>query len=183
MKMITTKVKSVQGCGSFESVNGAEQPNGKKLMFSYDYEFEDGVFLQANHKSVPSPFPVGSEVEYEVKRESDKYGKSGRVIKPGMSVYENPTFGGAKYTAPTSDDNLKGIKIGHAITNAVQIALIELKQGAPIDTIENIIKGHARMILKIADELYNEDVKDIKTVSITVSPKATATKDINDLPF
>ena len=87
-----SKVKSVQGNGSFENQYGAEQPDGKKLLFSYEYEFEDGVCLKANHKTDDYPFPIGSDVEYEITRESEQYGKSGKVSKPE----ETSTFSGGK---------------------------------------------------------------------------------------
>jgi len=146
--MKTTKVKTVQGSGSFESKYGAEQTDGKKLLFTYDYEFEDGTFLQANHKSVPAPFKAGDAVEYEVTRESEQYGKSGKVSRVDMSVYARPT-------PNQTQDNLKGIKIGHAITNAVSICV-----GAnAIPTKENIIK-YAKMILEIGEELNDEKAKE-----------------------
>jgi hypothetical protein len=150
--MKTTKVKTVQGAGNFESKYGAEQTDGKKLLFTYDYEFEDGTFLQANHKSVPAPFKVGDEVEYEVTRESEQYGKSGKVSRVDMSVYARPT-------PNQTQDNLKGIKIGHAITNAVQLYCslpVSDRYGAPNGRLIEL----AKMILKIGEELNNENVKE-----------------------
>ena len=86
-----SKVKNVQSNGSFENQYGAEQPDGKKLLFKFEYEFEDGVYLSANHKTNTSPFPVGSEVEYEVTSSND-FGKKGKVSKPE----ETSTFSGGK---------------------------------------------------------------------------------------
>lgn len=80
-----TKVKRVQGNGDFESDFGTLQPNGKKLLFSFDYEMEDGTMLKANHKTNVSPFPAGAEVEYEITKENS-FGKQGKVGKPK----ENP---------------------------------------------------------------------------------------------
>ena len=87
-----SKVKNVQANGSFENQYGMEQSDGKKLLFKFEYEFEDGVSLTANHQTTASPFPIGSDVEYEITRESEQYGKSGKVSKPE----EAPTFSGGK---------------------------------------------------------------------------------------
>ena len=72
MEAVKSKVKSVQGAGSWESKHG--------ILYQFDYEFEDGVVMQANHKTPQSPFSPGDEVEYTVKREND-FGKSGNVQK------------------------------------------------------------------------------------------------------
>ena len=56
--MKTSKVKSVQGNGTYESQYG--------ILYKFDYEFEDGTYLSANHKS-QNPFKVGETVEYNVK--------------------------------------------------------------------------------------------------------------------
>lgn len=69
-----TKVKTVTAAGSFNSQQYGE-------MFKFKYEFEDGVTMVANHKTNTSPYPAGTEVEYEVKKENE-YGKQGTVGKP-----------------------------------------------------------------------------------------------------
>lgn len=160
--MKTTKVKSVQGNGSFEHEFGADQPDGKKLLFSYDYEFEDGVFMRANHKTVPSPFKIGDTVEYEVTGESEKYGKKGRVIKPQEQF--------SSTSIVQKDDGLQGIKIGHAITNAVHIAI----SGGfgNINELHLSIKAYAKMILKIGEELNNEISKKAQSTKQAIPPPA-----------
>ena len=72
MNPVKSKVKSVQASGTWESSYG--------VMYSFDYEFEDGVVMQANHKTQDGNFKVGEEVEYTIKRENE-YGKSGNVSK------------------------------------------------------------------------------------------------------
>ena len=145
-----SKVKSVQGNGSFENQYGAEQPDGKKLLFSYEYEFEDGVCLKANHKTDDYPFPEGSDVEYEITSNSDKYGKKGKVSKP-----ENPSvFSGGK----KNDDYIKGIEVGHAVNNAVNM----LCAGLEFDNIPSDLKmgqkieAYAQNIMMIANKLKSE---------------------------
>lgn len=71
--MKTSKIKSIEPSGSFESKYGK--------MFKFIYGFEDGTVLTANSKSESCPFKVGDEVEYEVKVENT-YGKQGTVGKP-----------------------------------------------------------------------------------------------------
>lgn len=70
-----TKVKTVTATGSFNSQQYGE-------MYKFKYEFEDGTVMQANHKTSTSPFPAGTEVEYEVKKDDPNYGKQGTVGKP-----------------------------------------------------------------------------------------------------
>lgn len=67
-----SKVKSVQQDGTWNS------KHDNALMYKHEYEFEDGTLLQASHKT-QNPFKQGDEVEYNVTRESDTYGKSGNV--------------------------------------------------------------------------------------------------------
>jgi len=182
-KMITSKVKSVQGSGSFESQFGAEQPDGKKLLFSYEYQFEDGIVLSANHKTVPAPFKKGDTVEYEVTRESEQYGKSGKVSKPQDQSFQ-------KGSEP-SGDNLKGVKIGHAITNAVHIFCIDASNLNDTVFVSERIKELSRMILNLGKELNNESRLDIKQSkqgeAIEVIPAhpdtAVLGEDHDDLPF
>ncbi len=69
--MKTSKVKKVYGSGTWESPHG--------LMYTFEYEMEDGTILKANHKT-ETPLPEGTEVEYEVTGENS-YGKRGKVKK------------------------------------------------------------------------------------------------------
>lgn len=133
-----SKVKSVQGSGTWNGKDGT-------TFYKFDYEMEDGTLLQASHKK-PESFPEGAEVDYEVKRDHEVYGKAGTVSKPN-DFQSN------------SGDNLKGIKIGHAITNAVQLTLADYNQYPDHWTTGNIekdIKDYAKMIYKISEELNNE---------------------------
>lgn len=79
--MIIRKVKSIKGNGTYENENGVDLGNGKKGYFKYEYEFEDGSFISANHKTNPSPFKVGDEVEV-ITKGTTKYGVHGTVSKP-----------------------------------------------------------------------------------------------------
>ena len=71
------KIKAIQGSGTFESKFG--------LLYKFEYQFEDGVILTANHKTQQSPFKVGDEVEYEIKMENEN-GRIGSVKKPEGQV-------------------------------------------------------------------------------------------------
>ena len=77
-----SKIKSIQGSGTWENANGVDLGNGKKGFFKFEYAFEDGTVLMANSKSSPSLFKVGDVAEYEVKREHPEHGKSGTVKRP-----------------------------------------------------------------------------------------------------
>jgi len=184
MKTIS-KVKSVQGNGSFKSEFGALQDNGDNLLFSFEYQFEDGTVLNANHKTNVSPFPVGSEAEYEVTRESEQYGKGGKVSKPDSYVQQRGN-GGKNGYAVESNDSLKGIKIGHAITNAVQIVISDPQ--IYVGDVKKVkgIRDWAKMILKIGEELINDSEKVKKEPQyIPAHPDTAVLEDGNkdDLPF
>ncbi len=88
-----SKVKSVQGAGSFNSQHG--------MLYKFEYTMEDNTTLVANHKSETSFLPVGAEVEYQIKQ-TNAYGNSGTVSKP-----KPPQVGGAPFTnnTPTNQNN------------------------------------------------------------------------------
>ena len=69
-----SKVKNVQGAGTWDSQYGT--------LFSFEYHFEDGTVLKANHKTDNGYFKVGEEVAYTVTKDHPDYGKSGKVKKP-----------------------------------------------------------------------------------------------------
>lgn len=73
-----SKVKSVQASGTFNSDYG--------MLYKFLYEMEDGVSIQANHKTDKPRFSAGDTVEYIVtgSRDGQSYGK---VSRP-----ENNTF-------------------------------------------------------------------------------------------
>lgn len=84
---VISKVKSVQGAGTFNSQHG--------LMYKFEYVMQDGATLVANHKSETGFLPVGADCEYQIKQ-TNAYGNSGTVGKP------KPLHtGGAPFTSPT----------------------------------------------------------------------------------
>ena len=146
MSTVISKVKSVQANGTFESQYGADIGNGKKGFFKFDYEFEDGTSLAANHKTKETPFPVGTEVEYTIKGSND-YGAYGKVSKAQTPQDKQ-----------NRDEYVKGIEAGHAINNAVNL----ICAGAELDvknvsgTAEEKIYLYAKKIHSIADRLKKE---------------------------
>ena len=94
--MAISKVKNVQGNGDWESKYGK--------MYSFEYEFEDGTVLKANHKTSDGAFSIGEEVEYTVTKENE-YGKMGKVSKPQEGGYQNN--GGGSRTGDTQDQIMR----------------------------------------------------------------------------
>lgn len=90
-----SKVKTVFANGTFKSQYGVDLGNGEKGFFKFDYEFEDGTSLAANHKENPAPFKVGDTVEYKVKGSND-YGSYGTVGKPQEQPQQQSYSGGQK---------------------------------------------------------------------------------------
>jgi hypothetical protein len=161
----TSKVKSVTANGTWDSQYGT--------LFTYEYTMEDGVTLQANHKK-QEPYAVGTEVAYVVKRDG-QYGKSGKVYLPKTITPE----GVARDTQHfKGDDNLKGIKIGHSISNGVVLFnhLGEINNMG----IKDSIKEYSKLIYQISDEL-NIELSDgaVKKPSI----KSKNEEPESDLPF
>jgi len=135
-----SKVKNVQGSGVYENVNGVDLGNGKKGYYKFEYEFEDGVTLTANHKTAQPKFPIGSEVEYEIVRTHEVYGNSGRVKKPESNNFNSG-----------NSDNLKGIKIGHALNCASVIF-----SGAGDSITDHQLEALATRIYRISEKMNNE---------------------------
>lgn len=86
-----SKILNITGAGSFENEYGGLQPDGKKLLFSFIYNFEDGTEIKANHQTAQSPFIEGDVAYYEVKKDDPKWGKSGSVKKPDQGNYQQQT--------------------------------------------------------------------------------------------
>lgn len=129
-----SKVKSVQANGTWNSSDGT-------LFYKFDYEMEDGVSLQAMHKS-QNHFNPGDEVDYEITRTHETYGNSGKVGKPSDYGKKN-------------DDYTKGVEVGHAINNAVNMvcAGVDLLPGEEFKSEAHKIYKFAEKVLQIADEL------------------------------
>ena len=135
-----SKIKNIQGDGSWESNYGT--------LYSFEYEFEDGTVLKANHKTQQSPFQIGQEAEYEITKQNE-YGKSGKVKKPEQKQQ--------KKDDSFWEEKDRKIAIGHAINNAVQIVVgIPEIQAIGNDKLEARITKYAKMILKISEELNQE---------------------------
>jgi len=91
------KIVSIQGNGTWDSPYG--------LLYSFEYEFERGAVLSANHKTSSSPFNVGDVVEYEIK--GTKNGRSwGKVNKPPTEGGSAPYTPSNRPTAGKRDDEL-----------------------------------------------------------------------------
>ena len=130
-----SKIKDVKGNGTWDSPHG--------LFYKYEYQFEDGQVLNAQHKT-EHPFKVGDQVQYEVKGSND-YGSYGKVSK----VQEQKQ---------SKDDYVKGIEVGHAVNNAVNMicAGVELDVVVPSETTEEKIYLYAQKIMAIANRLKQE---------------------------
>ncbi len=134
-----SKVRSVQASGTWNTNDG-------KLMYRFDYVMEDDVALQANHVSEVH-FKVGDEVDYEVTRTHETYGKSGKVSKPS-DFQQKPQV--------DWEAREKKIAIGHAINNAVKIVTHTPELGGDGQSMQDDIKHWAKIIYKISAELNQE---------------------------
>lgn len=137
-----TKVKSIQANGTFKSPHGVDLGNGQKGFFKFEYHFEDDEVLNVNHKTPEPPFKTGDEVEYEI---TNAQYNNGKVFKP-------------KEQFQKKDDYVRGIEVGHAINNAVNM----ICAGVEFDNIPTDLKtgqkieAYARNVMAIAEKLKNE---------------------------
>lgn len=133
--MTLSKVKGVQASGSFENDFGTLQDNpdlpnhGKKFLYKFEYVFEDGIVMSANHKTNTSPFSEGSEVEYEVKKTHPEHGKSGTVKKPGTGFGGNNNALSAPRTGVAEDARQLMIVRQSSLNRAIEILI----HNAPYD--------------------------------------------------
>lgn len=155
-----SKVKSVQNTGSFESEYGTPDANGKKLLYKFEYEMEDGTILTANHKTTTSPFSAGSEVDYEVTKTHPEHGKSGKVGKPDSGNYPNKAQGGGKVDSNIQAMIVKQNALGHATELLKHNAMMENKNFLSKDVMA-LAQIYADWVMKkeenATDALMNEE--------------------------
>lgn len=170
--MTVATVKSVQADGTWESKYG--------LMYSFEYQLDNGVVFKANHKT-DEPIPAGEKVEYEIKKEN-QYGKLGKIKRHFPESGE--VFGKNDSGYYRKDDGVKGIKIGHAINNAVilcgQIGNIETPSGKL--GLKDSIKEYAKLIYDISEEL-NREIGSNPEKEVKPSGPAPTPPVEQDLPF
>lgn len=132
--MKQSKVKQVTANGTWDSKFGT--------MYKFEYLFEDGQIVNANHKTADGAFAIGTLLEYEITNAEYNNGKVSKPqdVQPGV----NKSF----------VDNTKGIKIGHAITNAVNLQIAY--GGGDEKDMRVSIKNYAKMIYQISEDLNNE---------------------------
>ena len=180
--MSLSKVKSVTGNGSFESEYGALQESGKKLLFSFEYEMEDGTILTANHKTDTSPFAIGTDVEYEVTKTHPEYGKSGKVKKPDTGQYS-----GSNNSYSKGDDSARQLMIVRqsSLNRAVEIishnAAIQ-QTSKEIDEIEiiELAERLTKWVMQKEPTAQPEKVQEVVEQSTIGKPSE---EESDDLPF
>lgn len=126
--MISSKVKHVLSSGSFESQYGTPNAEGKKLMYKFEYTMEDGVTLTANHKTQTGNFKEGEPVEYEITKESEQYGKSGKVSKPDSGNYQSNASSASKSDPKVQGMIVKQNALGHATELLKHNAMMDNKK-------------------------------------------------------
>lgn len=178
-----SKIKSVQANGSFENDFGTVQENGKKLLFKFEYEFEDGVIMTANHKTVDPPFAIGADVDYEVTKTHPEYGKSGKVKKPDTGNY-----GGSNASYSKGDDSARQLMIVRqsSLNRAVEIlihnAQHDERPNPMVDEIE-IIELAGRLTKWVMQPEKKEPTPQPEKVQEVVQSSGIGEEPNDDLPF
>ena len=103
VKQVTSKNETYQG------------PNG--LLYKFQYTFEDGLELTANHQTQEAPFKPGDQVEVTVRGES-QYGKYGAVKK--LDSYQASSGGGKSYGGAKGKDQQDQIMRQSSLKAAVE---------------------------------------------------------------
>ena len=116
-KMPESKITNIQGAGDWVSSHGEQ-------MFKFEYTFEDGTVLMANHKSNPSPFSVGQVALYELRNEY-KGVKNGSVKKPDQGGVPFTPRTQAKAGDPSRQQSIE--------RQCALKAAVQLHQGASTD--------------------------------------------------
>ena len=181
--MTLSKVKSVQNNGSFENEYGAPNEQGKKLLYKFEYVFEDGIVMTANHKTTTSPFPVGSEVDYEITKEHAEHGKSGKVKKPDSGNFTRSNASNGK----PMDNNVQLMIVRQSSLNrAVEVlchnSAIAAKPNQ-VDELE-VIELAERFVKWVMQPEKKEEVKPQSATSELMDEAKPVVEELNDdLPF
>ena len=169
------KVASIQGAGTY---------NGQKgLLYRFEYTFDDGSTISANHKTQEPPFKAGDEVVVEERGRKDDGFAWGAVRKRQEGFWT-----GAPEKVPyNKTEEIKRIEASWAVNTAV-VGLGSLKD-------LNEIESYARQLLLIRDRIVEipydahkgqEPAKwtkeDMQTAEATQDMEIPMPTD-NDLPF
>ena len=93
--MKTSKVKSVQANGTFESNYGT--------MYKFEYLMEDGQVVNCNHKTPNPYFNAGDAVEYQI---TNAQYNNGKIQKPQEQPYQGGNSQAPQRTSSTNDSIL-----------------------------------------------------------------------------
>ncbi len=105
-----SKIKNIQGDGVLKNPNGVTLPNGNTGFYKFIYEFENTETLSVLHKSKTPLYKIGELVDYEIKG-TNEHGSWGKINKITHQLVSQPKNG----------DYQKGIEIGHAVNNGVNL--------------------------------------------------------------
>lgn len=133
--MKTSKIKTI---------HGEPKPftNNYGTTYYHNLEMENGDKINIGKKS---QCQVGWELTYELTGEDD-----------GQQEFKKAKSAKKEEGSYKGSGDLKGIKIGHAITNAVVLYCAKGHSDIDGNGVANEIKHYAKMILEISDELNRE---------------------------
>ena len=100
-----SKVTKVTGNGSWNGSHGT--------MYSFGYEFEDGVMGLANHTTPESKYKIGDEVEYEINGQDKLQNNRIKFIQSDFNRFSNKQ---EKNTASFALSYAKDLVVSETIT-------------------------------------------------------------------
>jgi len=144
--MAESKVIAVHGDGTYNSPHG--------MLYKFQYAFEDGTTISANHKTQEPRFKPGDIAAYDVKgsRDGHAYGTVQRA--------ENTAYSNAPRSAGSSQYTDKDERIGRQWAINAAMSYIGMTQDVPtVGDVANV----ARELLKMRDSLeeYTGNTEDL----------------------
>jgi len=138
--MAKSKIKRVESSKEFTNSYGTT--------IYHNLEMENGDKINIGKKKLQQ---VGWELSYEIVDSGQEYNKAKTLKEDNFT----PSAGGGK---KNNDDYVKGIEVGHAINNAVNLmcAGVELDIPETADTTEKKIYYTAKQIMLISEQLKSE---------------------------
>ncbi len=168
------KVASIQGAGTYDSKNG--------LLYKFDYSFEDGSSINANHKTQQAPFKAGDEVVVEERGRKDDF------VWGAVRRRQEGFWTGTPEKVPyNKDETTKRIEASWAVNTAV-VGCGSLKD---LDGIERCARELLLMRDRLVENPYDQfkgekpagwTKEDIQSAEAVQDMEVPMPSD-NDLPF
>lgn len=127
-----------------EKVTNIKPYNGQNgTVYYHNLIMDNGDKINIGKKK---ELAIGEELKYEiVETGQQEYNKAKSIFE------ERPAFGGKK-----NDDYVKGIEVGHAVNNAVNMICAGVELDVEFKNTEEKIYKYAKVVMAISERLKSE---------------------------